>query len=92
MYILKCYYPLNPRMDPVDIFTGHVSAAHQQLIYSAGLEPPQTAELPTGSTQQWLGNDRNQSQQQQSNGCQRSTINWGQSLKEGVLFAELAQT
>lgn len=92
MYILKCYYPLNPRMDPVDIFTGHVSAAHPQLIYSAGLEPPQTAELPTRSTQQWLGNDRNQSQQQQSHGCQTRTINWGQSLREGVLFAELAQT
>lgn len=92
MYILKCYYPLNPWMDPVDIFIGHVSTAHQQLIYSVGLEPPPTAERPSRWTQQWLGNDRNQSQQQQSNGCQSRTINWGQSLREGVPFAELAPT
>lgn len=57
MYILKCHYPLNPFMDSVDIFVGHVSEAHQQLIYPVGLEPPLTAELPTRSTQQWLGND-----------------------------------
>lgn len=44
-------------MDIVDIFTGHVGEAHQQFIYLAGLEPPLTAEFPTGSTQQWLGND-----------------------------------
>lgn len=38
-------------MDIVDIFTGHVGEAHQQFIYPAGLEPPLTAEFPTGSTQ-----------------------------------------
>lgn len=40
MYFLKCYYPLNPLMDIADIFIGHVSDAHQQLIYPVGLEPP----------------------------------------------------
>lgn len=44
-------------MDIADIFTGHVSEAHQQFIYPAGLEPPLTVEFPTRSTRQWLGND-----------------------------------